>query len=78
MFHMVSEPALFLRELHRMCKLTGVLYLDNGHQSRRQAIARIESSRVWEIVEEERYLKCTPVSESDLQKQEFSGHQLRV
>jgi ubiquinone/menaquinone biosynthesis C-methylase UbiE len=79
MFHMVSEPARFLRELHRTCKREGVLYLDNGHQSRKQAIAKIESSRVWEIVEEEkRYLKCTPVPKSDLQRQEWSGHRLCV
>jgi len=79
MFHMVSEPALFLRELHRMCKNTGVLYLDNGHQSRRQAIAKIASSGAWQIVEEEkRYLKCTPMPKNDLQRQESSGHQLRV
>ena len=62
MFHMVSEPALFLKELHRMCKPTGVLYLDNGHQGREEARAKVRSSGVWEIREEnKRYMKCNPV-----------------
>ncbi len=66
MFHMVKEPAPFLRELNRICKRTGVLYIDNGHQSRQQAISKIESSGGWEIVRgNKRYLKCTPAPKYD-------------
>jgi len=79
MFHMVSEPALFLRELHRMCKPTGLLYIDSGHQSREEARAKVRSSGVWEIREEnKRYLKCTPVPKNDLRRQDSSGHQIHV
>jgi ubiquinone/menaquinone biosynthesis C-methylase UbiE len=65
MFHMVREPKVFLRELKRICKGTGLLYIDNDHQSRKEASLKIRSSGAWEIVEEKkRYLKCTPTRES--------------
>jgi ubiquinone/menaquinone biosynthesis C-methylase UbiE len=61
MFHMVSEPHAFLLELNRICRETGRLYIDNGHQSRAEARAKIESSGVWRIGEEnKRYMKCVP------------------
>jgi ubiquinone/menaquinone biosynthesis C-methylase UbiE len=62
MFHMVSDPGAFLRELNRICKRTGSLFIDNGHQSRGEARLKLKSSGAWEICEEkERYLKCSPV-----------------
>ena len=65
MFHMVREPEVFLRELNRICKSEGLLYIDDGHQSRERATSKIRSSGVWEIVEERRrYLKCSPTKES--------------
>jgi ubiquinone/menaquinone biosynthesis C-methylase UbiE len=65
MFHMVRQPAVFLRELNRICKATGVLCIDSGHQSRKEASSKIRSSGAWAIVEEkQRYLKCTPTKES--------------
>jgi ubiquinone/menaquinone biosynthesis C-methylase UbiE len=65
MFHMVREPDVFLRELNRICKDKGLLYIDNGHQSREKARSKIKSSGAWEIVEEtRRYLKCAPLRES--------------
>ncbi|MFH0786718.1 MAG: class I SAM-dependent methyltransferase [Pseudomonadota bacterium] len=61
MFHMVREPVVFLRELNRICKDKGLLYIDNGHQSREKTRSKIRSSGAWEIVEEKRrYLKCSP------------------
>jgi len=61
MFHMVSDPGAFLRELNRICKCTGVLFIDNGHQTKDEARSKIRSSGAWEIVEEtKRYLKCSP------------------
>lgn len=64
MFHMVSKPDVFLGELKRICKENGFLFIDNGHQSRQEARAKIDSSRVWQIVEEKkRYMKCRPIKE---------------
>lgn len=61
MFHMVSAPEVFLQELNRICKDKGVLFIDNGHQSRDEARLKLRSSGMWEIVEEKkRYLKCSP------------------
>lgn len=66
MFHMVKEPVAFLRELNRVCKDKGLLYIDNGHQSREKARAKITSSGAWRIVEEKRrYLKCSPSGQSE-------------
>ncbi len=62
MFHMISEPTEFLRELNRICKESGLLFIDNGHQSRKEAKAKINSSQMWKIIEENnRYLKCAPI-----------------
>jgi len=62
-FHMVSDPQSFLRELNRICKPGGVLYIDNGHQSRDKAKEKIVSSGAWTINEEnKRYMKCGPVN----------------
>ena len=61
MFHMIAEPAEFLRELNRICRRTGLLFIDTGHQSRAEARSKIASSRSWEILEEtKRYMKCRP------------------
>ncbi len=65
MFHMVRDPDAFLKGLYRICKGKGVLYIDNGHQARREARTKIISSRMWEIAEEnKRYMKCIPVGKS--------------
>jgi ubiquinone/menaquinone biosynthesis C-methylase UbiE len=65
MFHMVSRPTVFLRELNRICKKKGFLYIDDGHQSREKVRLEIISSVAWEIVEQKkRYLKCRPTEAS--------------
>ena len=62
MFHMVSKPDMFLRELNRICKENGFLFIDNGHQSRQEAKVKIIDSGLWEILEEtKRYMKCRPI-----------------
>lgn len=62
MFHMVTEPTLFLHELHRLLKRNGYLIIDYGHQSRESAKAKIKQSRIWDIVEvHRRGLKCVPI-----------------
>jgi ubiquinone/menaquinone biosynthesis C-methylase UbiE len=71
MFHMVSIPGIFLGELNRICKEKGVLFIDNGHQSREEAKSKLRSSGLWEIVEEtKRYLKCRPIKKPEKQPAE--------
>ena len=61
-FHMVKDTDQFLKELHRIIKKDGFLIIDEGHQSRDKAKIKIESSKVWNIVEESKdHLKCNPV-----------------
>ncbi len=62
MFHMIKEPNLFLKELHRLLKKDGFLIIDYGHQSHDKAKKKINDSKLWEIIKEEKdYLKCVPV-----------------
>jgi ubiquinone/menaquinone biosynthesis C-methylase UbiE len=62
MFHMVSDPKVFLQELNRISKGDGVLFIDDGHQSREEARRKIRTSGMWEIVEEKKpYMKCRPI-----------------
>jgi ubiquinone/menaquinone biosynthesis C-methylase UbiE len=64
MFHMVSQPDVFLGEMNRICKENGFLFIDNGHQNRQEARAKIMAFGLWEIVEEKkRYMKCRPIKE---------------
>jgi ubiquinone/menaquinone biosynthesis C-methylase UbiE len=61
MFHMVSDPGGLLRDLNRIAKRSGFLFIDNGHQSRNEARAKISDSGAWELVEEKkRYMKWRP------------------
>lgn len=62
MFHMVADPMAFLKELNRISKPDGVLFIDNGHQKREKARNKINASGTWRIIEENpRYLKCKPI-----------------
>ncbi len=62
MFHMVSDPTGFMKDLDRISKGTGFLFIDNGHQSRDEARSKIIASGVWEMVEEKkRYMKWRPL-----------------
>ena len=61
-FHMIKEPVLFLKELHRLLKKDGFLIIDGGHQSRSETKRKINNSKVWNIAEESKdHLKCTPI-----------------
>jgi ubiquinone/menaquinone biosynthesis C-methylase UbiE len=61
-FHMVSNPTIFLKELNRISKPEGILFIDNGHQKRNIARTKITSSGAWDITEEkQRYMKCQPI-----------------
>ncbi|MCP4757005.1 MAG: class I SAM-dependent methyltransferase [Proteobacteria bacterium] len=62
MFHMVGNPDAFLKELNRITKPNGFLFIDNGHQPREEAKSKINTSTAWTIVEEnKRYMKCSPI-----------------
>ncbi|MBN2402128.1 MAG: class I SAM-dependent methyltransferase [Spirochaetes bacterium] len=61
MFHMVKQPDLLLKELHRMLKKDGKLFIDDGHQPRKESKRKIEGSKLWSINEEFKgWLVCTP------------------
>jgi ubiquinone/menaquinone biosynthesis C-methylase UbiE len=61
MFHMVKEPDLFLKELHRMLKRNGRLIIEDGHQPREQSRKKIMGSMLWNIKEESKgWLVCAP------------------
>jgi len=59
MFHMVKNPSAFLKELHRLLKKDGILIIEDGHQPRKITKKNILDSRLWKIIEENKYhLKC--------------------
>ncbi len=62
MFHMVKNPGILLKELNRLSKKTGVLFLEDGHQPRSLTRKKILDSGLWEIVnEQKKYVKCSPL-----------------
>jgi ubiquinone/menaquinone biosynthesis C-methylase UbiE len=62
MFHMVGNPDQFLKELCRILKPNGVLYLEDGHQSRAQSKEKVLKSGVWRVeAETSKHLVCKPV-----------------
>jgi len=61
MFFGVRDPSALLAEIHRIVKPTGVLILDDGHQSREKTLEKLGRSGKWEIVEASRdHLRCIP------------------
>ena len=52
MFHMVKDPKGFLKELDRITKPGGILYLGDGHQPRAATKQKVRDSGCWEILEE--------------------------
>lgn len=62
MFHMVKDTRSFLKELNRLIKTSGILFIENGHQRRSLAKDKILRSGYWEIIEENRiFITCKPV-----------------
>ncbi len=62
MFHMVSNPNAFLKELTRITKPNGILILEDGHQPRKSTLMKIRNSGCWEITEENKHhLQCKPI-----------------
>jgi len=61
MFHMVKDPREFLKELRRLSRPDGALYLEDGHQPRAATMKKILTSGCWEITETtKRFIKCKP------------------
>ncbi len=61
MFHMVKDHRKFLEELKRITKISGILYLENGHQPRALAKDKIMRSGCWEILGETKaFIMCKP------------------
>ncbi len=61
MFHMVSDPNGFLKELCRITKPGGILYLEDGHQPRSLSKKKVLDSGSWTILEETgKHMKCKP------------------
>jgi ubiquinone/menaquinone biosynthesis C-methylase UbiE len=62
MFHMIKETHSFLKELCRIIKKDGFLFIENGHQTREKAKIKINSSGFWKIVlENKNHIKCVPI-----------------
>jgi ubiquinone/menaquinone biosynthesis C-methylase UbiE len=65
MFHMVRDTYGFLKELCRITKPGGILFLEDGHQPRAKAKEKIINSGCWEIIEEAKsYIKCKPKNQT--------------
>ncbi len=62
MFHMVQETDTFLKELHRLLKKNGFLFITMHHMTPEEAKGKILASKLWKIHREvEDCLTCTPI-----------------
>ncbi|MFC2137644.1 class I SAM-dependent methyltransferase [Bacteroidota bacterium] len=52
MFFVIKEPALFLAEINRILKDSGIFILDDGHQSRQKTKNKLHDSGLFQIIEE--------------------------
>ena len=61
MFFGIRNPKVFLGEIKRIVKKDGILVIDDGHQSRRETMRKIEEAGQWNIIEETKdHLICKP------------------
>lgn len=66
MFFGVADPSALLIELHRIVKPDGILVISDEHQSRKKALAKIERSGKWQVVEQnDDHIRCAPIGEND-------------
>ena len=63
MFHMVKNTQQFLKDLNRIIKPGGFLFLEDGHQPRSLTKEKVLGSGCWSVVEETKsFIKCSPVA----------------
>jgi len=61
MFHHIKDAGEFLKELHRLLKPDGKLFIEGGHQRMDKARHKIMKSGCWVIIKEEHNMfKCSP------------------
>lgn len=61
MFHQIEAPIAFLSAIYRITKKDGVLFLEDGHQSRKKTKMKIARSGCWRIDQENpRYIRLVP------------------
>ncbi|WP_455371336.1 class I SAM-dependent methyltransferase [Petrachloros mirabilis] len=65
MFHHVKDGGGFLRELHRLLKPGGTLFIESGHQPLNDAREKIMKSGCWNIVREDGNLFECRIKEHD-------------
>lgn len=62
MFHHISKPKIFFQKLSKIIKKDGILFIEDGHQSREDSINKIEQSSLWKIDEQKQnYLICKTI-----------------
>lgn len=63
MFHHITKPEIFFNKLSKIIKKDGVLYIEDGHQSRADSIKKIKKSSLWKIDEQKQnYIICKPIN----------------
>ncbi len=66
MFFGLKEPSTFLQEVYRITKPTGVLVIDDGHESRQATLKKMNAAGQWRVVEETKdHLKYIPIHSSE-------------